>query len=310
VRRPRAPHAAPPRVALSLFTVIPAGTGGALAEGDAVRAVRWLPAVGLLLGAIGAGAMACVGSRRLLGAALAVALLALLTGGLHLDGLADTADGLGSRRPAADALTIMRRSDVGPLGVAALVLVLLIQVTALASIPRIPLAAGSLVLATVTGRVAVVVATGSPAARPGGFGALVAGRTTVRDRAVSVALLGCAVVAAGFAAAGTALAARGLIAALAGLLAGGLVRRAAARRLGGMTGDVFGAIVEVSAAAVLVACALFLLPGEDQVDRDRVMHRHHAELVKGQAELGAVDLSRAIQRQFVAVEAGDRGREG
>jgi adenosylcobinamide-GDP ribazoletransferase len=250
------------RAALSMFTVIPAGTGGELAEGEAVRAVRWLPAVGLLLGAIGAGAMACVevggfsAPRRLLGAALAVALLALLTGGLHLDGLADTVDGLGSRRPAADALAIMRRSDVGPLGVAALVLVLLIQVTALASVSRIPLAAGSLVLATVTGRVAVVVATGSPAARPGGFGALVAGRTTARDRAVSIALPGCAVAVAGFAAAGAGLAIRGLIAVGAGLLAGGLVQRVAARRLGGMTGDVFGAIVEVSATAVLLACAL------------------------------------------------------
>jgi adenosylcobinamide-GDP ribazoletransferase len=252
------------RLALSLFTVIPAGTGGALAEGDAVRAVRWLPTVGLLLGAIGADAMACVDAggfsapRRLLGAALAVALLALLTGGLHLDGLADTADGLGSRRPAVDALAIMRRSDIGPFGIAALVLVLLIQVTALASVPRMPLAAGSLVLATVTGRVAVVVATGSPAARPGGFGALVAGRTTARDRAVSVAVGGCAVAVAGFAAGGTGLAIRGLIAALAGLLAGGLVQRVALRRLGGMTGDVFGAIVEISAAVVLVACALLL----------------------------------------------------
>jgi adenosylcobinamide-GDP ribazoletransferase len=250
-------RAASPRIAFSLFTVFPAGTGGALAEGDAVRAIRWLPAVGLLLGVIGAGAMACAGARRLLGAALAVTLLALLTGGLHLDGLADTVDGLGSRRPAADALAIMRRSDVGPLGVAALVLVLLIQVTALASVPRMPLAAGSLMLATVTGRVAVVVATGSPAARPDGFGALVAGRTTVRDRVVSVALLGCAVVAA-LAAGGAGLVVRGLIAALAGLLAGGLVQRVASRRLGGMTGDVFGAIVEVSAATVLVACALLI----------------------------------------------------
>jgi adenosylcobinamide-GDP ribazoletransferase len=256
------------RVALSLFTVIPAGTGGELAEGEAIRAIRWLPAVGLLLGGIGAGVLAGADAsglssvsgvsdpRRLLGAALAIAALGLLTGGLHLDGLADTADGLGSRRPAADALAIMRRSDVGPLGVATLVLVLLIQVTALATVPRISLAAASLALATVTGRVAVVVATGSPAARPGGFGALVAGQTTARERAASVALLGCAVVAAGLAAGGTALAVRGLIAALAGLGAGGLVQMVAVRRLGGMTGDVFGAIAEVSTAAVLLACAL------------------------------------------------------
>jgi adenosylcobinamide-GDP ribazoletransferase len=253
-------------VALSLFTVIPAGAGAGIGEGEAAAAVLWMPAVGLLLGGIGASVMlgvgagaavgAGAGARRLLGAVLAVALLALLTGGLHLDGLADTADGLGSRRPAPQALDIMRRSDVGPMGVAALVLVLLIQVAALAAVPRLPLAAAALVLAAMTGRVAVVLATGYPAARPGGFGALVAGRTTARDRALVVALAGCAVTVAGLAAGGWPLAARALAAAAAGLLAGALLRRVAWRRLGGMTGDVFGAIVEAGTAAVLVACAL------------------------------------------------------
>jgi adenosylcobinamide-GDP ribazoletransferase len=142
------------------------------------------------------------------------------------------------------------------MGVAALVLVLLIQAAALAAVPRISLAAAALVLAAVIGRVAVVLATGSPAARPGGFGALVAGQTTARDRALSVMLLGCAVTAAGLAAGGWALATRGLIAVLAGLLVGELLRLVARRRLGGMTGDVFGAILEVSTATVLVTCAL------------------------------------------------------
>ena len=245
---------------MSLFTVIPVGGEAELGEGDAARAVLWMPVVGLLLGLAGAGVMIGVnaggsgGPRRLLGAALAVGLIALLTGGLHLDGLADTADGLGSRRAPADALAIMRRSDVGPMGVAALVLVLLIQVTALAAVPDG--AAASLVLAEVTGRVAVVVATGSPAARPGGFGALVAGRTTARARTLVVLLLGCAIAVAGLAADDTGLAVRGLVAALIGLLAGGLLQLVARRRLGGMTGDVFGAIVEVTAATVLVACVL------------------------------------------------------
>jgi adenosylcobinamide-GDP ribazoletransferase len=254
------------RTALTLFTVLPAGAGAELGEGDAVAAVRWLPAVGLLLGGLGAGVLlgaaagdlsgGVSGPRRLLGAALAVALLALLTGGLHLDGLADTADGLGSRRPAPQALDIMRRSDVGPMGVAALVLLLLIQVAALAAVPRTALAAAALVLAAVTARVAVVLATGSPAARPGGFGALVAGQTSAADRELAVALLGCAVAAAGLAAGGWALAARGLGAMVAGLLAGWLARLVAVRRLGGMTGDVFGAILEISSTAVLVTCAL------------------------------------------------------
>ena len=249
------------RTAVSLFTVIPVGGEAELGEGDAARAVLWMPVVGLLLGLAGAGVMVGVdaggsgGPRRLLGAALAVGLIALLTGGLHLDGLADTADGLGSRRAPADALAIMRRSDVGPMGVAALVLVLLVQVTA-ACRGAGSRAAASLVLAEVTGRVAVVVATGSPAARPGGFGALVAGRTSPLARTLVVVLLGCAIVVAGLASDGAGLAVRGLVAALIGLLAGGLLQLVARRRLGGMTGDVFGAIVEVSAAAVLVTCVL------------------------------------------------------
>ena len=250
------------RVALSLFTAIPAGVGGTLDDDAAARAVLWLPAVGLLLGGTGAGIVLAAGwlnpsgPGRLLGAALAVAAIAVLTGGLHLDGLADTADGLGSRRPASAALDIMRRSDIGPMGVGALVLVLLVQVAAVAAVPRPSLAACALVAAEVTGRVSVVIATSSPAARPGGFGALVAGRTSAAERALTAGVLACAVAATGFLAGGLALAARGLAATLAGLLAGGLLQRTAERRLGGMTGDVFGAIVQVSATTVLVVAAL------------------------------------------------------
>jgi adenosylcobinamide-GDP ribazoletransferase len=250
------------RVALSLFTAVPAGVSGTLDDEAAARAVLWLPAIGLLAGAAGAGVLLAAargnatGPGRLLGAALAVAALAVLTGGLHLDGLADTADGLGSRRPAAAALDIMRRPDIGPMGVGALVLLLLVQVSALAAVPRPPLAAAALVLAEVTGRVSVVIATAAPAARPGGFGALVAGRTTAAERALTVAALACAVAAAGLTFGGGVLAVRGLAAAAAGLLAGVWLQRTAQRRLGGLTGDVFGAILQVSATAVLVTAAL------------------------------------------------------
>ena len=249
------------RVALSLFTVIPAGSGGDLDGGAAARAVFWLPVIGAGLGLAGGGTMVFVAAgavspeRQLLGAALAMMLLALLTGGLHLDGLADTADGLGSRRPAPQALEIMRRSDAGPFGVAALVLVLLVQVCALASLPP-GQAAAALVLAAVTSRVAVVLATGSPPARPSGFGALVAGRTSAAGRAATVAVLLAVVVAAGAALGGAPAAARGVLAAGAGLAVAGLLRRAARRRLGGMTGDVFGAVIELSTAAVLLVLVL------------------------------------------------------
>ncbi len=272
----------PWRVALSLFTVIPAGVPGAIRRDAAARALPWLPAVGALLAAIAAGAMLAVqagghsDARRLLAATLAVAVLGLLTGGLHLDGLADTADGLGSRRPSREALAIMRRPDIGPMGVAALLLVILVQITALAAIPAGGLSAAALVLAAVTGRVGVVLATGhgSPGARPGGFGALITETTTGWVRAAAIAALLAAVVAGAFLLgavprgalslggagigqpSGPQIAVRAVVAALAGLVAADLLRRTARRRLGGMTGDVFGAVIEVGTATVLLVLAL------------------------------------------------------
>ncbi|MYX73011.1 adenosylcobinamide-GDP ribazoletransferase, partial [Streptomyces sp. SID3915] len=71
------------------------------------------------------------GAGPLLAAVASVALPAALTRGLHLDGLADTADGLGSGKPAEDALRIMKQSDIGPFGVITLLFVLLAQVAAL-----------------------------------------------------------------------------------------------------------------------------------------------------------------------------------
>jgi len=253
-----------PRTALSLFTVFPVGAAPEIGRDEASRAVLWLPVVGALLAVPAAGVLLAAQAgghatpRLLLAAALAVGVLAVLTGGLHLDGLADTADGLGSRRPREEALAIMRRSDVGPFGVVALVLVVVVQITALATIaPGWPSAA-ALALAVVTGRVAVVLATGpgSPAARPDGFGSLVAGATGARARAVAgVALIA---VAAGAAALGWGwpAAVRGAAAVAAGLLAADLLRRAAKRRLGGMTGDVFGALIEAGTTTVLVVLAL------------------------------------------------------
>jgi adenosylcobinamide-GDP ribazoletransferase len=259
------------RLAVSMFTILPVPASGA---GDnevdaalASRAVRWLPAVGLLLAALAAlpllaleisSAGADSGPlRRLLGAALAVAVLGVLTGGLHLDGLADTADGLASRRPREQALDIMRRGDTGPLGVAALLFTVLVQVIALGALPVL-LAVTGLVLAAVTARTAVVLATGPafPAARPGGFGALVAGRTPPAVCALAVVVLLAAVAAFGELTGGAALAARLLAAAVAGLLTGTAVAAQARRVLGGLTGDVFGAVVELSTAVTLIALVI------------------------------------------------------
>ena len=157
--------------------------------------------IGLLLGVIAAAVLLTtdhpLGAGPLTGAALAVASLALLSRGLHLDGLADLADGLGSGQPAPIALDIMRRSDIGPFGTVTLILVLLIQVAALshAETASPGRGAAALITAVVTGRLAMTWACrqGVPAARPDGLGALVAG--TVR-LAIPVALTLATVTAA------------------------------------------------------------------------------------------------------------------
>ena len=250
--------------AFGLFTVIPVGAGPRMTRRQAARAVAWLPVVGALIALPAAGVLVALegtghsASRDLLAATLAFAVVAVLTGGLHLDGLADTTDGLGSRRPRDEALAIMRRSDAGPFGVVALVVVVLVQIASLASLHPPWLAAGALVAAVVTGRVAVVLATGpgSPAARPDGFGALVAGGTPGAVRVGELAALVAAGAAASVPAGGLPLLARGGIAVAAGLLAAELLRLLARRQLGGMTGDVFGALIEVSTAAVLLVAVL------------------------------------------------------
>jgi adenosylcobinamide-GDP ribazoletransferase len=128
------------RDALGLFTVLPLRAAPEIRRREAARAVLWLPVAGALLAVPAAGVLLAVEAgghsapRRLLAAALAIGVLALLTGGLHLDGLADTADGLGSHRPRDQALAIMRRSDVGPFGVVALLFTVLVQITALATV--------------------------------------------------------------------------------------------------------------------------------------------------------------------------------
>jgi adenosylcobinamide-GDP ribazoletransferase len=250
------------RTALSLFTVIPVARSACVSKETAGRAVAWLPVLGVLLGATAAGVMFAAelggdaAPRRLLAAALAVAVLGLLTGGLHLDGLADTVDGLGSRHPRAEALDVMRRSDVGPLGVAALLIVVLLQVTSLAVLAPGAPASVALIAAVTTSRVAVVLTAGSPAARADGFGALISGASSVRFRVLVLAALLTAVTAGGAAAGGADLVVRCLVAVVAGLGTAGLMRRLARRRLGGMTGDVFGAMIEMTTATVLLVLAL------------------------------------------------------
>lgn len=250
------------RLAVGLLTVIPVGDVGDVDRRIAGRAMLWAPAVGLMLGGIGAVIVWAVRALvpttlgPFLASVLAIGALAYLTRALHLDGLADTADALGSGRRGDAALEIARRGDVGPFGVVALVLVLLVQVAALAVASDAGWGALSLVVAVVTGRLAAVVACtrGIPAARPEGLGALVAGTV---PRAVALAWV---VIALGVAAAAgawlTGVAWAPVLAVVAGLALGLSIVVRSVGRLGGINGDVLGAVIEVSATTALVILAL------------------------------------------------------
>ncbi|MFB7735902.1 adenosylcobinamide-GDP ribazoletransferase [Streptomyces sp. NPDC056112] len=257
----RIPSSHGPRFAFGTLTVLPvrvsrwdreAARGGMLCAPLAGLVVGVAAAaVGLLLLLAGAGAP--------LAAVATVAVPAALTRGLHLDGLADTADGLGSGRPAEDALRIMKQSDIGPFGVITLVFVLLAQVAALTRAYDGSWARGALaaVVSATVARLALTLAarTGVPAARPEGLGATVAGVVPVPG-AFGTAL----VVAAAAVAAGAFLGARDWVltalAVVAALAAAELLLRHCTRRFGGVTGDVFGALAETAATTVLIVLAL------------------------------------------------------
>ncbi len=249
-------HRDGPRLAVTLLPAIPlpgARGGAAPSRRTAGAALAWAPAVALLLGGAAAAVLELAGrwghSGPLLAAVLAVATLAAGTRALHLDGLADTADGLGSRRPADAALAIMKRSDIGPFGVVTLVLTLGIQVAALAQAQALGRGVPAVIAAAVTGRLALPWACrrGVPAARGTGRGALVAGTV---PPAIPVLLTAAAL--AGAFAFGIIV----MIAVAAGLAASLALTALAVRRLGGITGDVLGALVEVATAACLLVTAL------------------------------------------------------
>lgn len=244
------------RLAVTLLTVVPAGTAR-VDRGTARTAMLLAPAAGLVTG--GAAALVLLagdllGLSALLAAVLAVAATAAATRALHLDGLADLADGLGSGRPAAEALAVMKRSDIGPFGVVTLLLALLVQVAALASAPH-PAAAA--LVAAVAGRLALPWAcrTSVPAARPGGLGALVAGTVGTRAALLATAAVVAAAAIAGAATGGPGGAIHSAAAVAVALAAALAMLRHAVRRLGGVTGDVLGALVETAATAALVVLA-------------------------------------------------------
>ena len=245
------------RLAVSLLTIVPV-RAGRVDRATARWAMTLAPVAGLLVGAVAAAVLVVsgwLGFGSSLAAAMAVAAMGLLTRGLHLDGLADLADGLGSGRPAAEALAVMKKSDIGPFGVITLVLTLAVQIAAIAEAP-----VAGIVVAAMTGRLAVTWACRSRvrAARPEGLGALVAGTVRPRDAVAATILTagGAALAALTGPDGGAYDAVLGVCAVLVGLAASTALLRHAVRRLGGVTGDVLGALVETAVTAALLVMAL------------------------------------------------------
>jgi len=236
--------------AVTLLTRVPvARLLGDRAWPDAVASVWAYPVVGVLVGGAGAVALWLAGRLAMppgIGAILAIAATILLTGGLHEDGLADTADGLGGGGTVARKLEIMRDSRIGSYGTLALIVALAVRGTALASLPPAT-GVAALVAAGGLGRGAIVLTLLLlPPVRTDGLTA------SLRRLKSGVAITGLGLAAV----TPVLLPAPVALGGIAGATAAAFAVAALARwQIGGATGDVLGAAEVVAECAVLCAVA-------------------------------------------------------
>jgi adenosylcobinamide-GDP ribazoletransferase len=241
--------------AVQFLTILPLPRGLGPDERSLGESIPFFPVVGLGIGAAvalidrGLGFLFPVGVTSV----LAVILLIAASGGLHLDGLADTADGFFSSRPRGRILEIMRDSRTGPMGVAAIVCVVVLKISLLSSI-TVPARAWVLLLTPIAGRCALLVQMALlPYARPEGL----VGVFRPNGSRLHVLWALTFPVAAG-----------GLAGGVPGLIAGGisflfalLFTAYVRRRIGGLTGDTLGAACEWTELAPLLVMSAWLHGG-------------------------------------------------
>jgi adenosylcobinamide-GDP ribazoletransferase len=254
-------------LAVTFLTGIPLPVEGEVSPADLWRSMGWYPLVGLALGAAAWGVYA--GLLELLpglvAAVLVVLLLEAVTRGLHMDGLMDTADGVLSGAPRARALEIMKDSNVGAMGVVAAVLILILKVAALGALARADAAAPLLAGWCAARTLPALDVYAWPYARAAGTGEAFTRERTPGPVVLAGALLAAGVVATTLVtiavdAAGAWYA--GLVVAIVAMAVALLVQAAVAKRLGGLTGDVYGLGIELAEASALVAgCAIVRLAG-------------------------------------------------
>jgi adenosylcobinamide-GDP ribazoletransferase len=223
---------------------------GPLRDVDLGRSVSFFPLVGLVLGFVLTGVAAALAGTLApwLVAVLLAALLAGLTGGLHLDGFADVFDALGGGRgDRTRMLEIMRDSRIGAHGAAALNLLLIAKVAGLAQVAERRDLLALLAFPTIARWLAALLVVLFPYARAEGVGLAVSGEAGRAQAASATGIAGVTVAVLGAPLVLPALGAAAIVFAFAFWLH---------RRLGGLTGDVYGAAIELGEVSMLVLCSL------------------------------------------------------
>lgn len=237
------------RLAFSFLTRLPIPCPMIPDPGALARAMAWFPVVGLAVGGLGGAVFWAAHTvlPPLVAALLAVLTTVLVTGALHEDGLADSADGLGARGDKDRRLEVMRDSRSGSYGVVAMIFSIGLRTAALAAAPTAWAGCAALIAAHALSRAMIPAAMQiMPAARPDGLGASAGIPDATRAAAAAVIGAGVTLLCLGFAAP---------LAVLAALAVSGAVVHVARRMIGGFTGDVLGAIQQVSEIAILLAAA-------------------------------------------------------
>lgn len=241
--------------AIRFLTILPVPGGWSGDEKTLARSIFFFPLAGLAIGLIAAAFDYAVGRALPLLPASVLTILVLigLSGGLHMDGLADTADGFFSARPRAKMMEIMRDSRIGVMGVLAVVFVVLLKVTLLAVMVT-PSRWVLILLMPLAGRAAVVLLmTALPYARPeGGLATLFAGS---RSWLHGLWAWGLMFVLSGWLAQGL-----GLAAAILALILTALFILYNRSKIGGYTGDTLGAVCELAEMAPLLAAVVYYHP--------------------------------------------------